>query len=89
MGVGELGGDVETEVRIVFHLLISDAHQQPTTCTDRRVKGRTPHDQVWADPLFPSWNPVAGTQPAYGPNPGLCEYKDRVVGDTARDPVLS
>ena len=40
MGVGELGGDVETEVGIVFHLLISNAHQQPTTCTDRRVKGR-------------------------------------------------
>ena len=44
---------------------------------------------VRADPLFPNWNPVAGTQPAYGPNPGVSEYRDKVVGDTAKDLALS
>lgn len=42
MGVGELGGDVETKIGIVFHLLISNANQQPTTCTHRGVKGKDP-----------------------------------------------
>lgn len=49
----------------------------------------TPETPRQADPLLPNWNPVAGTQPAYGPNPGVFEYRDRVVGDTAKDPALS
>jgi hypothetical protein len=38
VGIGELGGEVETEIGIVFHLLVTNSNQHPTTCVSGRVK---------------------------------------------------